>query len=155
MKQLQTNVSARNLPTMIVLLHDGRHYMAKVVEDFLVSSMSPYNFLDILDFEDVESKKNAIVKGIEFIMHKAYNSYGFYDESMNVWMREINSEIHIIQRKVGDSDFFKYAVKIYEYLESKFKSSNPFIFKSALHRAAARHHQFPGRGDRACGAVAA
>ena len=129
MKQLKTNVNAQTLPTIIVLLHDGRDCMAKVVEDCLLSFKSPYNPLDLFCFEDVDSKKYAVVKGIEYIMHKTYNEFGLWDANLNVWKKELESEVDALKRIVGNDDFFSYAIKVYEHLDKKFNSSEPFLFE--------------------------
>lgn len=129
MKQLQTNVNAHNLPTIIVLLHDGRDYMAKIVEDCLTSSRSPYNPLDMFDLEDMDSKKYAVVKAIEYIMHKKYNDYGLSDLNLNAWKLSIISEIKTLEQILGTDDYFSYAIKVYEHIDRKLKSSIPFDFE--------------------------
>ena len=129
MKQLKTNVNAHNLPTIIVLLHDGRDYMAKIVEDCLTSSMSPYNPLDMFDFEGMDSKKYAVVKVIEYIMHKKFNDYGLSDMNLDAWKSRLNLEIKTLEQIVGTDDYFSYAIKVYEHIEQKLRSSAPFVFE--------------------------
>lgn len=128
MKQTEhSEIPAHNLPTVIVLLHDGRRYMADIVEAALLDGMSPYNPFTRLEFDSMDTKKYAAVKGIEYIMHMSYNDAGLSDASMSSWRRGIESELGEIKNLIG-TDFFKYAIKTYKYLDKKLKSSNPFDF---------------------------
>ena len=129
MKQMKATLPAPNLPTIIVLLHDGRHYMADLFEESMNSNVrSPYNIFDILDSYEASSKKYAIVKGLEFLMHKTYNEYGLYDETLTEWKSDLNSEIDRIKNVAETENFFDYAKMLYEYLDKKFKSKEPFVF---------------------------
>lgn len=127
MKQLKENVSVHNIPTIIVLLHDGQRYMLDIIEDYLLSTLSPYNPFDQYDIENIEDKKRAIVKGLEYLMHETYNEYGLYDNELSRWKFELQSEMKYIKQRIGN-DYFYYAQKLYEFLNTKFQSSNPFCF---------------------------
>lgn len=128
MKQTEhSDLPAYNLPTVIVLLHDGKNYMADIVEEALLDGMSPYNPFHNLEFDSMSEKKYAVVKGLEYIMHQTYNDAGFSDNSMNSWKMDIESELGAIRHLIG-ADFFKYAIKTYNYLDKKLKSSSPFDF---------------------------
>lgn len=129
MKQLETNVSALNLPTIIVLLHDGRYYMAELFEEYMNSKVkSPYNPLDIDCFNSSSSKKYAIVKGLEYLMHKTYNDYSLFDDNFSEWKSNLSFEIKQIAKNAETDDFFDYAKKLYGYLDTKFRSNQPFRF---------------------------
>lgn len=129
MKELETNVSALNLPTIIVLLHDGRHFMAELFEEYMNSRVrSPYNPLDVFCTMEASSKKYAIVKGLEYLMHKTYNEYNLYDENLSEWKYDLSLEIKQIEKVAETNDFFDYAKKLYGYLDTKFKSNQPFVF---------------------------
>ena len=103
--------------------------MADLFEESMNSNVrSPYNIFDILDSYEASSKKYAIVKGLEFLMHKTYNEYGLYDETLTEWKSDLNSEIDRIKNVAETEDFFDYAKMLYEYLDKKFKSKEPFVF---------------------------
>lgn len=131
MKQLEHGMMLNaHFPAFIVLLHEGREYMAELIEKALLSkvkSRSPYNPFFISAFNDAESKKYAIVKGIELVMHVTCAQKGYSDPNLQRWQMEIESEINDIKRLIG-TDFFKYALDLYRFIAENLKSDTPYDF---------------------------
>lgn len=128
MKQLeQGEMRNAHLPAFVVLLHEGRTYMANIVETALLSVASPYSPFSCMDFEDISRKKYAVVKGAELSIICRCQETGAYDEHLVQWRNELEREYDSIKTLVGN-DFFKDAIKTYKYLDKKLASESPYDF---------------------------
>lgn len=133
MKQLETGeMRNAHLPAFVVLLHEGRRYMAKIVEAALLAdsgAASPYNPFFCMDFSDVNAKKYAIVKGTELLINYRCKKTGVSDGYLDEWRNELEEEHDEIKSLIGD-DFFKDAIKTYKYIGKKLASENPYDFEN-------------------------
>lgn len=134
MKQIQNgSLPASFLPAFIVLIHDGREYMAHLIEKTVLHRKSldinPYNVFEIMAYNDAECKKYAITKGIELLIHGLYKNSGLYYGNIDNWRLELEAEKKQIEQFIG-MDFHLYAIKLYQIIEDNLKSKEPYNFNS-------------------------
>lgn len=133
MKQLEEgSMLNSHLPAFAVLLHDGRRYMANIVEAALISEIeheSPYNPFFNLDYENIHKKKYAIIKGAELSIINRCIITKVSDETLEEWKNDIVRELDNIKTLLG-KDLFKEAIKVYKYIEKKLSSDNPYVYNS-------------------------
>ena len=132
MKQLeQGNMRNSHLPAFLLLLHEGRKYMANIVEAALLSecgAASPYNPLFCMKSEAVSRKKYAVVKGAELSIISRCWVVGVSDEYLDQCRIELERAYDSIRALIGD-DIFKEAIKTYKYIEKKLASATPYDFE--------------------------
>ena len=134
MKQMEQGQKMRNdyLPTFVMLLHEGRTYMANIVQAALLSECgkaSPYNPLFCMKLEAISRKKYAVVKGIElFIIYMCQVAWGA-DKYLDQCRNELEREHGNIRALIGN-DFFAEAPKLYKYIEKKLMSASPYDFEN-------------------------
>lgn len=131
MKQLEhgTMLNA-HFPAFIALLHDGREYLAELIEKELLSKVKGQNSYDpyfILEYRAAGYKKYAIIKGIELLIHVTCENKGYSDYNLERWKLEIQSEIIEIKQRIGN-DFFKYALDLYKFITNNLKSDSTYDF---------------------------
>lgn len=128
-KQLKcSSIPVYNLPTAIVLLHDGRQYMSDIVTAALLAKRNSSDYMVKLNYDEIKEKSVSVVRGIEYLSHGVYNGEGGFDEQLNIWKKDIEREIWGIVADIGD-DFGGYAERMYEYIENNLCSRNPFLFE--------------------------
>ena len=127
MQQLESGEFRNShFPAFIVLLHDGRKYLAEILEACILSNGSPYNPLFMSEYNYIESKKTAIIKRFELMIHSYCKKIGIADEHLNHWENELIND-YKTQEVAGDVAA-EYSKKLYKYIESKLKTDTPFDF---------------------------
>lgn len=115
-------------PAFIALMHDGREYIANLFQEAILQkkNMSPYNPLDLMDFQDNEQKKYDITKHFEYMLHVTCLRAGCYEDGLEVWRNEIEYEIKAIEGRLQTKNTLQYAKSMYKDLATNFaKGSMP------------------------------